>query len=148
MLLIAGTVPVIDLDLAFGPVSITDDCLVIEGNRLPCTQGTAAMVAAALATTDYLKLKPPVALLAGDVGKGQGSRRIYEYLIENIAILNPEVLALHYWLPDMALTRRLCRAVDACSRRPVMIADAASMYLPRGRGWALNSISSPLMPRR
>jgi len=134
MLIIAGTVPVPELELITGPVSIAGDALTIDGQKISCTQGTAAMIGAALATTDYLKLEPPVALLAGDVGQGKGSRLIYEYLIDNISGLNPEVLALHYWLPDMSLTRRLCRAVDALSNRPIMIADAASMYSAKGAG--------------
>ncbi len=134
MLIIAGTVPSPDLPLVMGSVSSTDNGLAVDGYTISPTQGTGAMVGAALATTGYLKLDPPVALLAGDIGQGRGSRSIYEYLIENISSLCPEVLALHYWLPDMALTRRLCKAVAGCSRRPVMIADAASMYSAKGAG--------------
>jgi NAD(P)H-hydrate repair Nnr-like enzyme with NAD(P)H-hydrate dehydratase domain len=94
------------------------------------------MLSAALATTTYLKLDPPHAVLAGDTGKGDGSRAIYEYLIDNIAELSPEVLALHYWLPDMALSRRLIESVKACAERPVLVADAASMYSAKAAGIA------------
>jgi len=75
-------------------------------------------------------------LLAGDIGQGRGSREIYEYLIQNIARLSPEVLALHYWLPDMAQTRRLCEAIEKCDRRTVLIADASSMYSAKAAGLA------------
>jgi len=136
MMLIAGTVPVKDMPLTFGKVSSEGDYLLIGGQRVPCAQGTGAMVSAALATTEYLKLEAPQVLLAGDIGQGKGSRAIYEYLIENVVELAPEVLALHYWLPDMAQTRRLCTEIEKCARRPVLIADAASMYSAKAAGLA------------
>ena len=141
MMLIAGTVPVKDMPLAFGKAGSEGDFLVVDGQRIPCTQGTGAMVSAALATTEYLKLEAPQVLLAGDIGQGKGSREIYEYLIENVAELAPEVLALHYWLPDMAQTRRLCAAIDKCARRPALIADAASMYSAKAAGLASAAVN-------
>ncbi len=134
MMLIAGTVPIKGMPLTFGRPGFDADNLVVSGQRIPCTQGTGAMVSAALKTTGYLRLEPPQVLLAGDIGQGKGSREIYEYLIENVARLAPEVLALHYWLPDMAQTRRLCAAIEKCERRPVLIADAASMYSAKAAG--------------
>jgi NAD(P)H-hydrate repair Nnr-like enzyme with NAD(P)H-hydrate dehydratase domain len=136
MMIIAGTVPLQEIPLITGEVTVEGEYLVVDGRRIPQTQGTGIMLAAALVTTTYLKLDPPHAVLAGDTGKGDGSRAIYEYLIEHIIELSPEVLALHYWLPDMALTRRLCESVRNCSRRPVMIADAASMYSAKAAGLA------------
>jgi len=136
MLLIAGTVPIKGLPLIMGKVNVEGDSLVVDGQRFPCIQGTGAMISAALATTSYLKLDAPQVLVAGDIGQGKGSREIYEYLIQNIAELSPEVLALHYWLPDMALTRKLCAAIEKCAKRPVMIADAGSMYSAKAAGLA------------
>jgi NAD(P)H-hydrate repair Nnr-like enzyme with NAD(P)H-hydrate dehydratase domain len=128
MLLIAGTVPLEEVPLIKGAVHSTGDHILVEGCHIPCTQGTGVMLSAALAATNYLKLEAPYAILAGDIGEGEGSRAIYEYLIQNISELSPDVLALHYWLPNMSLTRQLCGAVDACRNRPLLIADAASMY--------------------
>jgi hydroxymethylpyrimidine/phosphomethylpyrimidine kinase len=136
MMLIAGTIPIRDLPLVTGGVKSDGDNLVIDGYPIPCTQGTGAMISAALATTDYLKLDPPQAVVAGDIGDGEGSRRIYEYLIQNVARLTPGVLALHYCLPDMALMRRLCQAVRECRPRPLMISDAGSMYAAKAAGLA------------
>ncbi len=136
MMLIAGTVPAKDMPLTYGTVSAEGDYLLVGGQRIAGTQGTGAMVSAALATTAYLKLEPPQVLLAGDIGQGRGSREIYEYLIENVAGLAPQVLSLHYWLPDMNLTKRLCRAVEKCAERPLLIADAASMYSAKAAGLA------------
>jgi len=136
MMLIAGAVPVKDMPLAIGQVTAEGDWLVVDGKRIPCTQGTGAMVSAALTTTDYLGLDAPYALLVGDIGEGRGSRQLYQYLIDHIAELAPAVLALHYWLPDMAQTRKLCSAIGKCEKRPTMIADAASMYSAKAAGLA------------
>ena len=136
MMLIAGTIPYKDLPLIFGEVKRDGDCLSVDGNSFSCTQGTGAMVSAALATTEYLGLESPYALLAGDIGQGKGSREIYEYLTEHIRRLAPRVLALHYWLPDMGLTRQLCAAIEKCVQKPVLIADAASMYSAKAAGLA------------
>jgi len=136
MMLIAGTIPIEALPLTTGRVKTEGDLLNINGHRFPCTQGTGAMISAALATTGYLKLESPQALVAGDTGQGKGSREIYHYLIEHIAKLAPAVLALHYCVPDMALTRRLCQALKGCAKRPLLIADAASMYSAKASGLA------------
>jgi NAD(P)H-hydrate repair Nnr-like enzyme with NAD(P)H-hydrate dehydratase domain len=50
--------------------------------------------------------------------------------------LSPDVLALHYILPDMALMRKVCKSVEGCSKKPVMIADAGSMYAAKAAGLA------------
>jgi len=75
-------------------------------------------------------------VVAGDIGEGGGSREIYEYLIQNVASLCPAVLALHYCLPDMAMMRRLCQAVKGCRQRPLLVADAGSMYAAKAAGLA------------
>jgi NAD(P)H-hydrate repair Nnr-like enzyme with NAD(P)H-hydrate dehydratase domain len=136
MMLIVGTVPDKDLTLTFGEVKTDGGCLGVAGKCFSCTQGTGAKVSAALATTDYLGLESPYVLIAGDIGQGKGSREIYEYLIEHIKRLAPQVLALHYWLPDMELTRRLCAAIEKCEEKPKLIADAASMYSAKAAGLA------------
>ncbi len=128
MLLIVGTVPIPHLPLTTGVASLNGEFLEVDGQRIPCTQGTAAMISAAVVTTDYLKLDSPHALVVGDTGKGKGSHEMYEYLIKNIDNLSLQVLALHYCLPDIALMRRLCEAITKCAQRPKTIADAASMY--------------------
>ena len=136
MMLIAGTVPVKDLPLTFARVRAEGDHLALNGYHIPCTQGTGAMISAALTATTYLKLEAPQVLIVGDSGRGAGSREIYQYLIENVAGICPEVLALHYCLPDMALTRKLCQSVERCPKRPLLIADAASMYAAKAAGLA------------
>ena len=136
MLLIAGTVPYADFPLVTGKVWLDDELLIVGRHNFPRTQGTGAMIGAALAVTGYLQQENPYVVLAGDTGQGKGSRAIYEHLIQTIDELSPDVLALHYWLPDMMLSRRLCNAIDKCRKRPLMIADAASMYSAKAAGLA------------
>ena len=136
MMLIAGTVPILDLPLITGEVCSEGKDLVVDGHRIPCTQGTGALITAALATTNYLKLDPPYVLVAGDIGKGEGSRLIYEHLAQNMERICPDVLVLHYILPDMPQMRKVCEAAEHCAQKPIMIADASSMYVAKAAGIA------------
>ena len=135
-LLIAGTIPDKTIPLIVGIVDTDGDYLTVAGHRFPCMQGTGAMISAALAVTHYFKLDAPRVVVAGDIGDGAGSRAIYDLLIHSVDKLAPTVLALHYWLPDIAQTKRLCEAVKKCEKHPVMIADAASMYSAKASGMA------------
>lgn len=58
--------------------------LRIGDYQIPATQGTAAMISAALAVSQYFQLESPRAVVAGDIGRGDGSRLIYQYLIQNL----------------------------------------------------------------
>lgn len=136
MMLISGTIPIKDLPLTLGEAKFEGRFLSLNDFEIPCTQGTGAMISAALATTEYLKLDPPQVLVAGDTGEGKGSRSIYEYLIQKVPEFSPDVLALHYILPDIALMRKVCESVDGCSKKPIMIADASSMYAAKAAGLA------------
>jgi hypothetical protein len=136
VMLIAGTLPIKNLPLTIGKVETDEEFLVLDGHRIPCTQGTGAMINAALVTTEYLKLESPRVLVAGDTGEGKGSREIYQYLIRKVMDAPPQVLVLHYCLPIMALMERLCDSVRRCSPKPVMIADAGSMYAAKAAGLA------------
>jgi len=136
MMLISGTVPIEDFPLTLGEARFGGESLSLNDFKIPCTQGTTALISAALATTDYLKLEPPQVLLVGDNGEGRGSRLLYKYLIENIPDLSPDVLVLHYCLPIMDLMRRLLESMERCSKKPITIADAASMYAAKAAGLA------------
>ena len=136
MLLIAGVVPFENFPLTFGTIKQEGEFLTVDGRSFPRTQGTGAMIGAALAVTKYLNIENPCVVLAGDMGQGQGSFEVYEYLIENLEKIPADVLALHYWLPNMALTRELCKTVGKLKKKPLMIADASSMYSAKAAGMA------------
>ena len=84
MMLIAGTIPIRDLSLTMAEAKAEEGHLIIDNHHIPCTQGTGAMISAALVTTNYLKLEPPQVLVAGDIGDGKGSQKIYQYLMARI----------------------------------------------------------------
>ena len=66
MMLIAGTIPIKDLPLTMAKVRAEEEFLIADGHHIPCTQGTGAMISAALTTTDYLNLEAPQVLVAGE----------------------------------------------------------------------------------
>jgi NAD(P)H-hydrate repair Nnr-like enzyme with NAD(P)H-hydrate dehydratase domain len=136
MMLIVGTVPIRDFPLTMGRITVEGEDLVVDGRRIPPAQGTGAMISAALAAIDYLKLEAPQVLVAGDIGQGKGTREMYEYLIDKVSDISPQVMALHYCLPVMALMRRLCESVQRCRQKALMIADAGSMYAAKAAGLA------------
>ena len=138
MLLIVGTIPNKDMPLTIGQVRLEGEFLVVNGQRFAYMQGTGSMISAALATTSYFNLEPPHVLIIGDIGDigDKGTRELYQYLIDKVGKLLPRVLVLHYCLPIMPLMKKLCQAIDKCSQRPFIIADAGAMYAAKGAGLA------------
>jgi len=135
MLLIAGTIPQENIPLIMGKVSREKDYLIIENYEIPCTQGTSAMITAALEITEYLGIEPPVALLAGDIGDAKGSRAIYKEISHILSGSDvPHVLSLHYIQPIMGLMKKVCKNIKNGREKPVMIADAGAMYAAKAAG--------------
>ncbi len=136
MLIIAGIVPIKTLPLLDGRVLKEGAFLRIGDYHIPATQGTTAMISAALAVNHHFHLETPRAVVAGDIGRGHGSRLIYQYLIQHLVQLKPRVLALHYCMPDLELMQQLYEQVKLLDSPPVLIADAASMYAAKAVGLA------------
>jgi hypothetical protein len=134
MMLLFGTLPHRDFPLTYGQVRREGDGLKADGRQFSRTQGTGAMISAALAITSHFKVDSPYVLVAGDVGEGKGTRDIYQYLIEKVYDLKPTVITMHYSLPIMALMRKFIDTVKTCEKRPFLIADAGAMYAAKGAG--------------
>jgi NAD(P)H-hydrate repair Nnr-like enzyme with NAD(P)H-hydrate dehydratase domain len=81
-----------------------------------------------------LEQEAPFAYLVGDVGLGQGSRRLYEYLSEQLGKCDVNALVFHYLQPDVDWHNRVLFAVEEMERRPVLIADAGFMYAAKMSG--------------
>jgi NAD(P)H-hydrate repair Nnr-like enzyme with NAD(P)H-hydrate dehydratase domain len=135
-MLLVGAIPDRKFPLSIGEVQSENGYLIVNNNRFSATQGTGAMISAALTTTKHLGIDSPHVLIAGDIGDGLGTREIYNYLSENICKLSPNILVLHYCQPIMALMKRLCHSIKECLPRPEMIADAGAMYAAKGAGLA------------
>jgi len=131
-LVISGTVPIRDLPLLTGSVELKEHFVKLDGHEIPCTMGTAAMVSAACRTCEAVRIASPTWITAGDIGDSKGSRLIYNYLIDKLASIKPSVLSLHYLMPITVLATKLIDSFG--SKKPVLIADAGSMYVMKSIG--------------
>ena len=136
MLLICGTIPQADAGLLLGEARFDGSKLFVGNTETPCTQGTAALASAACVVAKHCRIGAPYAVFAGDNGRGQGSRLIYDYLIKNLTKISADVVLLHYILPVMGLMKQVCAAAEQCAKKPVMMADASSMYAAKAAGLA------------
>ncbi|MDD2471544.1 MAG: NAD(P)H-hydrate dehydratase [Dehalococcoidales bacterium] len=136
MLIISGTIPQKDMPVIAGKVRREGDMLIADGQPFPSIQGTGAMISAALAATEYMGVEPPYIVVAGDIGKGDGTRLMYRYLNENMASLKPGFVALHYCQPFMNLLTQFTIAAEKMDKPPFLIADAGAMYAAKAAGKA------------
>ncbi len=139
MLAVAGTVPDQTFPLTHGPVHISGDCLLIGGRKVPVNRGTPALLAAAVRASECVSGQEIYAFLIGDIGKGEGSRKLYAFLEQHLIEFDTiRVLTFHYLQPDVDWHNRVLFAVEALSRSPLLIADAGFMYAAKMSGQASN----------
>ena len=142
MFAIVGTVPDQDFPLAVGEVLLVNGVIRIEGKSVPVNRGTPALLAAAIKTCEVLDQPAPFGYVVGDIGQGDGSRRLYEYLTRNLGKCDPQsksgtglnAIAFHYLQPDVDWHNRVLFAVEEMAKRPVLIADAGFMYAAKMSG--------------
>lgn len=134
MLAIIGTVPDQDFPLAEGDVGMGDDEIYIQGKRVSVNRGTPALLASAIKACEVLDVPGPFGYLVGDIGRGDGSRRLYEHLTRNLGKCDFNAIAFHYLLPDVDWHNRVLFAVEEMTQRPVLIADAGFMYVAKMSG--------------
>ena len=136
MLGIVGTVPDADLGLLHGPARLDGGRVTVAGRELEVQRGTPALLAAALQVTAHLG-KPEIhAYLVGDTGRGDGSRRLYDWLCRHLPDCICSVLVFHYLQPDVDWHGRVLLAIEQMTRPPVLIADAGFMYAAKMSGQA------------
>ena len=144
MFAVVGTVPDESFPLVSGTVGMDGDRICIQGHSVSVNRGTPALLAAAVKTCETLNIDPPFGYLVGDIGKGAGSRRLYETLAENLASGDFETeagtgfnaLVFHYLQPDVDWHNRILLAMEKMCNRPVLIADAGFMYAAKMSGYA------------
>ncbi len=139
MLAIAGTVPDESFALVRGQMSLKgDDTLIINGLEVPVNRGTPALAGAVIRAGQVLGLDPPLGILAGDIGRGKGSRELYRELTRMLPETGLSTLVFHYLQPDVDWHNKVLFAMDAMARRPTLIADAGFMYAAKMSGQALS----------
>ncbi len=144
MLAIVGTVPDQNLPIVSGEVRLEDDGIRIHGKEVSVNRGTPALLAAAIKTCEILDQPAPFVYLVGDIGKGDGSRSLYEYLTRHFGKRDARskqgtdfnTIAFHYLQPDVDWHNRVLLAVEKMTKRPVLIADAGFMYAAKMSGQA------------
>ncbi len=134
MLLLAGSVPVEDLPLLIGPIDVTPKGIKIDGHELLINRGNEAMMTAACLICQEYGVDAPIGMVAGDIGKREGSVAIYKHLAEHLPEMGIKVLTLHYVMPDLKLNKKVLETIDTMSDKPMMIADAGSMYVAKAGG--------------
>jgi len=136
MLGVIGTVPDLKFPLTCGPVRLIDGHLNINGLNVSVNRGTPALLAGALKATESINGSEIYAFLVGDIGKGAGSRELYQFLERHLSEFEFKALAFHYIQPDVDLFTKVLFALDTMKRRPVLIADAGFMYAAKMSGQA------------
>jgi len=136
-LLVVATYPVSGGPVLEGPVAIEPDgWITVAGTRVPASQGTSAMLGAACQVATHLGIPAPHALVAGDIGRGDGTRHVFERLTETARRLQPSVIAFHYMQPVMALMRHAVAELQTVAPDALLVADAGGMYAAKAAGLA------------
>jgi ADP-dependent NAD(P)H-hydrate dehydratase / NAD(P)H-hydrate epimerase len=136
MFAIVGTVPDPNVPVLMGEATMEFQQVAVGGRRFPVNRGTPALLAAAIQICRVLGKPLPFAYLVGDIGLGDGSRRLYRFLTENIGHGNFDVIVFHYLQPDVDWHNRVLFAIEEMAERPVLIADAGFMYAAKMSGEA------------
>lgn len=131
---IVGTVPENNFPLISDTVVLEEDQIIFGDKRIAVNRGTPAMIAAAVKTLEHINKPNPFCYLVGDIGDGEGCKRLYRYLIDHLPGSSLETLAFHYFQPIVSLFKRVVTAIEKMSIKPTLIADAGIMYVAKMGG--------------
>lgn len=137
--MICGTVPDASFPLTGGRWRLDGGFLHAEGGGiapLSVQRGTPALLGTALLTCETLGVEPPTALLAGDTGNGDGSRKLYSRLAASPSLSGVRGITFHYLFPDLDGHNRVLMALEEADPKPVLVADAGFMYVAKMSGYA------------
>jgi hypothetical protein len=136
MLAVVGTIPDRECPIIDGKVRLDGDRLHIGDRFFPVNRGTPALLAAAVKAGEVLGVPSPFSYLAGDIGLGDGSRRLYDVLTRRFGNAGFHTITFHYLQPDVDWHARVMFAIDEMAPRPFLIADAGFMYAAKMSGQA------------
>ena len=137
--LICGTVPDASFPLTEGRWRLENGLLHPEDEDtrpLSVQRGTPALLGTALLACETLGAEPPTALLVGDIGNGDGSRKLYGHLAASLDRSEVRGITFHYLFPDVDGHNRVLMALEALTPKPVLVADAGFMYVAKMSGYA------------
>ncbi len=136
MLAVVGTVPEHDFPLLAGKITLKNGNMYIQGKEVTINRGTPALLAAAAKVAEALGREAPYAYLVGDIGRGDGSKKLYQYLSEHLKQAVFHTITFHYLQPIVEWHYRIIAAVEEMTTKPLLIADAGSMYMAKMSGQA------------
>ncbi|ENN96554.1 carbohydrate kinase-like protein [Methanocaldococcus villosus KIN24-T80] len=116
-MIIAGTIPIEGLELIKGKPILKGNKIIINNKEFPISMGTCALIGAVLKTLEYFDENNIHVITAGDIGKGDGSLKIYDALKE----VDDDLLIIHYIKPKISYIKEI-------DFSPKIIADAGGMY--------------------
>jgi len=134
MLAVVGTVPNPDFPMVTGKVTLENGDILIQGRRVTVKRGTPALLAATIKTGEALGQKEPYAYLIGDVGSGDGSQKLYQYLVRDLRQKNFHTIVFHYLQPHIGWHSRIQSVIEKLTPKPILIADAGFMYVAKMSG--------------
>lgn len=143
--LICGTIPDPSLGLVRGRGKVRPGADGLElavtnpaGDEfiLPVQRGTPALATAFAVMGNSLDIEAPEVLLAGDTGKGEGSKLVYAALHAEVRDYAGWGITFHYLLPDVDWHNRLMAELEDLLPRPLLCADAGFMYAAKMSGYA------------
>lgn len=134
MIGIVGTVPDLQLPLIHGGARLVEKHFEIKGRRIAINRGTPALIGAVLKASECVPCPETYAFLVGDTGKGDGSRKLYDFLTQHLHEFDFKVLTFHYLQPDVDWHNKVLFAVESMKKRPILIADAGFMYAAKMSG--------------
>jgi ADP-dependent NAD(P)H-hydrate dehydratase / NAD(P)H-hydrate epimerase len=134
MFAVVGTVPKKNFPLVAGKATLENGEICIGGNRVPIKRGTSALLAAAIKAGEALGIEEPFCYLAGDIGRGDGSEKLYRYLVEDLKGTDFHTIVFHYLQPHIGWHSRILSAVRKLGKKPILIADAGFMYVAKMSG--------------
>lgn len=136
MLAVIGTVPDPEFPLLAGKVTLEDGDICIQGRRAAIKRGTPALLAAAVKVAEVLDREEPFGYLVGDIGRGDGSKELYQYLAQDLKQSDFHTICFHYLQPLVGWHSRIQSVIKKMIRRPILIADAGFMYVAKMSGRA------------
>jgi hypothetical protein len=134
MLAVVGTVPDHGFPLLAGKVTLENGDISIQSRRITIKRGTPALLAAAVKVAEALGQEEPFGYLVGDIGRGDGSKKLYQYLVQHLKQTNFNTIAFHYLQPLVGWHNRILTVIKKMIPKPILIADAGFMYVAKMSG--------------
>ncbi|AFM26860.1 NAD(P)H-hydrate dehydratase [Desulfomonile tiedjei] len=134
--LIVGTVPYEGFPLLDTTCEIDRGQLRLGAESISIARGTPCLIATAYLCAKTLGIDPPRTILAGDIGRGDGSRAVYERLFQTGAEREESIIVFHYLQPEVDWHNRILYRLQERDSKQTLIADAGYMYVAKMSGFS------------